>query len=401
MTVGAFYPIRNRGMDKTKSYNRNSYICTYICSHPDTWEDDIARMNIRMSEEIRGGHRYVIFNYYNGADFTNPIVQEARGIIIDTDVLEVRCWPFRKFGNFMESYADPIDWKSARVQDKKDGSICKLWLDPALSRWCWSTNACIDAANANLEYQAGTVRSYLDAIERAENYAALQKDIAEGRLKSENTYIFELVGPYNRVVIHYPKTSLWHIGTRNNRTGEEGNTDIGIHHPLEYPLHTLKECINAAISLNRSSGHVIKEGFVVVDKDWHRIKIKSPSYLVLHHAVMSRITKQEAVEFLLSNGSLDDVRSPENKVAIKYYDYRMAELEMQVQGYIDYVRGLAEEFAYDRKAIAAVIKNDKFSDFGFRCLRSEEVTAGDLLFTFKSPHDEAHLLKLLPDYKEA
>lgn len=376
------------------------WICIYIFRHPDTWKDEIARKNIRMSEEVRDGHRYVIFNYYNDADFTDPVVQEARGIIIDTDVLEVRCWPFRKFGNFMESYADPIDWKSAKVQDKKDGSICKLWFDPLLQKWRWSTNACIDAANANLEYQAVGVRSYRDAIERAENYPDLQKSITAGKLDPVNTYIFELVGPYNRVVIHYPKTSLWHIGTRNNRTGEESNTDIGIHHPLEYPLHTLKECINAAVSLNRSSNHVIKEGFVVVDKDWHRIKIKCPAYLVLHHAVMSRITKQEAVEFLLSGGSFDDVKSMENKTIIKYYDYRMAELEMQVQRYIDYVRGLAEELAYDRKAIAAVIKNDKFSDFGFRCLRSEEVTAGELLFTFKSPHDEAHLLKLLPDYKE-
>lgn len=72
---------------------------------------------------------YAIFNYAIGCDFSNPIVQEARGIIIDLENLDVVCWPFRKFGNYNESYADKIDWSTARVQEKIDGSIIKLWWD--------------------------------------------------------------------------------------------------------------------------------------------------------------------------------------------------------------------------------------------------------------------------------
>jgi hypothetical protein len=40
------------------------------------------------------------------------------------------------------------------------------------------------------------------------------------KLNKENTYIFELVSKYNRVVIDYnTEPTLYHIGTRNNVTG--------------------------------------------------------------------------------------------------------------------------------------------------------------------------------------
>lgn len=55
----------------------------------------------------------------NDSPFGNPLVQEARGIIIDTEKMEVVCWLFRKFGNFTESYADEIDWDTACVQKEE------------------------------------------------------------------------------------------------------------------------------------------------------------------------------------------------------------------------------------------------------------------------------------------
>lgn len=81
----------------------------------------------KLGVNIREEYPFVIFNYGIECDFSNPIVQEARGIIIDLENLDVVCWPFRKFGNYNESYADNIDWPTARVQEKIDGSIVKLW----------------------------------------------------------------------------------------------------------------------------------------------------------------------------------------------------------------------------------------------------------------------------------
>ena len=51
------------------------------------------------------------------SDFNNEIVRECRGLIIDKNFNPV-CVPFYKFGNYGESYADNIDWTTAKVEEK-------------------------------------------------------------------------------------------------------------------------------------------------------------------------------------------------------------------------------------------------------------------------------------------
>ena len=87
--------------------NANSVICKYIFDHPNDWYESLHKdYGIRIKKE----DSLAIFSYNVECDFKNPIVQEARGIIIDYEKIEVVCWPFRKFGNYTESYADKIDW---------------------------------------------------------------------------------------------------------------------------------------------------------------------------------------------------------------------------------------------------------------------------------------------------
>ena len=125
--------------------NTNSLICNFIYKNPDNWEELLANkcINIKRDNDL------CIFNYDIGCKFEDPIVQEARGIIIDTNNLQVVCWPFRKFGNYSESYADNIDWSSARVQEKIDGSIIKLWFNKDTDKWVWSTNGVIYASKTS------------------------------------------------------------------------------------------------------------------------------------------------------------------------------------------------------------------------------------------------------------
>ena len=201
----------------------NSIICNFINDYPNAWEQKMEAMQIRIKKD--SVTPYAIFNYMIAADFFNPVVQEARGIIIDLEKLEVVCFPFRKFGNHTEPYADEIDWTTARVQDKVDGSIIKYWYSQRLEKWIWSTNSCIYAAEANSECG----RSFQRLIESTPEY----DKITHLELDKNYTYIFELVGPDNQVVIKYPEPRLWHIGTRNNITGAERNISIGIQNPKE------------------------------------------------------------------------------------------------------------------------------------------------------------------------
>ena len=81
------------------------------------------------------------------SDFSKEIVRECRGLIIDKDLKPV-CVPFYKFGNYGESYADNIDWSTAAVEEKIDGSLIKVW--SYNGKWIVSTNGTIFAHKANI-----------------------------------------------------------------------------------------------------------------------------------------------------------------------------------------------------------------------------------------------------------
>ena len=342
--------------------NSNSLLCRYLSEHPE-WETSLKDdFNLK----IRREGPYAIFNYGYEARFSDPLVQEARGIILDTECLEVVCWPFRKFGNFNEEYADPIDWKTACVQEKVDGSIIKLWFSQRQDRWIFSTNSNIDAANAPIE---GSARghTFLDAILSAENYS----DIHTDRLDRKCTYIFELVGPETQVVIPYTTPLLYHTGTRNNVTGEEYDENIGIVQPLRYPLRSLADCMEAARKLNAETSGVAYEGFVVVDANWHRVKIKSPDYLVRHKLSGICLSRDNAVELLLggkfSTLQLCRIR-PKDAAVLKYYDWQLEELFVAADRVAELARAIYKECSFDRKAVAKMLQGHPLSGVGFTAL---------------------------------
>lgn len=369
--------------------NKNSVICCFIAEHPDNWEQLLVdEYNLK----IRHDGDYAMFNYYFNCDFSQPIVQEARGIIIDVVRMEVVSWPFRKFGNHNESYADKIDWSSARVLEKVDGSIIKLWYDEKKKGWQFSTNATIRAESAPVEEFIG--KTFMDVILEADNYA----DIPFDRLDKSTTYIFELVSPYTRVVIDYGKSSLYHLGTRNNITGAESEVDIGIKKPKAYDIGSLDGCISAARALN-GGDEVDQEGFVVVDAAWRRVKVKSPDYIMMNHLKQTNEVSKYNCLALLVEGKQREIEiicdsNPHLLPVFKYYDYRLCELKYQADRIGQLARYLKKEYGEDRAAIAQIIKKHKLSDVGFRALSDE--SNGSEIFMRQSLEK---IIKLIPDYE--
>lgn len=259
----------------------------------NSWANVLSLMKEK-DIKVKTKNNLAIFNYGPGADFSDPIVCEARGIIIDRQKGVVVCRGFDKFFNFSETYAAAINWKTACVQEKLDGSIIKLyWYD---GKWHWATNGMIDAEDADITPVYG-IKSYMDVIRRCNNFPYIEYE----KLDHKRTYIFELTSPYNRSVISYSIPLLYHIGTRNNETGKESEEDIGIIRPKRYPLHSLNDCITAAAELNRNKDQCTNEGFVVVDAAYNRIKIKTPEYVLLHHAVDNHTLSEKRALELLEN----------------------------------------------------------------------------------------------------
>lgn len=340
----------------------NSLICKYIRTFPDTWREEFAKLDIEVKEE----GNLAIFNYGIGADFHRPLVQEARGIIIELSTLTVVAWPFRKFGNYTESYADTIDWSTARVQEKLDGSILKLYYYDGI--WRWATNGMINAD-----------ARFAKLITKCHNYSSLEYDEAGSYwgLNKDKTYIFELTGPENQIVVSYKIPLLYHIGTRNNLTGEECNDEIGIIKPKEYPVHSFEECLSVLQELNKGSDTVEHEGFVVVDAQWNRIKVKTEEYFYAHRLFNNGDTRPEYLLDIILTGRAEATLKtlPHRTAAIRYYQWQLEELKLLIQEKIEYARSLYEEYSHERSAVARQIAFDNLSSFMFKGLDDPNYSA--------------------------
>ena len=345
--------------------NDRSELCRYLAEHSD-WE---TRLWEDYGLKIKRNGAYAIFNYSHEARFDLPLVQEARGIVLDVERLEVVCWPFRKFGNYAESYADDIDWNTARVQEKVDGSIIKLWYSRRWERWVFSTNGIIDAAEAPIgEGRPG--KTYLNVIRSAANYG----DIPFDALDVDRTYIFELVGPEVQVVVSYDEPMLFHTGTRHNVTGQEYDEDIGVRRPRSYPLRSLEDCVEAARSLNSGGQGVQWEGFVVVDGNWHRVKVKSPDYLVRHKLSSICLTMTNCLDLLLVQGlDANDLCAlrPRDAAVLKYYDWQLEELFSRADRMAELARAMYQEYERDRGAVSRMLAGHPLRWVGFAALDSD------------------------------
>ena len=276
----------------------NTKIGSFCATNKD-WQEILSAEPYCL--KIKEDKDYIIFNYDQiRSDFNNPMVREARGIIFKKDNWTYPvCWAFNKFGNYVESYIPDINWDTAFVTEKIDGSLIKVWYDDT---WHISTNGTIDAYMAELNdikmpnfgsYFKVAVEKYYDEIESF--FCILNPDL---------TYMFELVGPYNRVVIPYDELDVYFLGARNKITGEEFTfadvqfqDSIKFKRPKVFPLISLEDCIKVSKNLSWN-----QEGFVVSDSTFNRVKIKSPAYVLAHFMRTTNvITRKHLIRVVLEN----------------------------------------------------------------------------------------------------
>lgn len=300
---------------------------------------------------------YMILKYSLLADFRDEIVKQCRGIIFNGKK-EVVCKPFDKFCNYNEINADEIDWESARVEEKIDGSLIKLYFVENV--WKFATNGKIEAKDAILNEK----ETFQDLIEEAINY----KDIPFSKLKTDRTYMFELVSPKNRIVVEYPQTKLFHIGTRK-LNGEEVEEDIGIDKPSVF--HNIKD-LESLIKITESTENDNWEGFVVVDKNYHRVKVKTPHYIILHRTLNNK--KLTIIKILESifNGSEEVLyKLPYTRLELLNVKRKLAEITYEIEKEMQDARAYYEELDFDRKATALVLKKWKYPDAAFKAIDSD------------------------------
>ena len=123
---------------------KKNAVVEFIRDNPLDWRKKLSSEPYHITIKNKEGENLYIFNYNMiKSDFTNPVVCQSRGLILrvttstEHSEIDVRvcCWPFDKFFNIGETQAAVVDWATAKIQEKIDGSIIKLWYDDEDLMW--------------------------------------------------------------------------------------------------------------------------------------------------------------------------------------------------------------------------------------------------------------------------
>lgn len=263
----------------------------------------------------------------------HPIVVESRGIILDRDNnWEVVARSFDRFFNYGE-YPDgeeQFDWSSVVAQEKVDGSLMILY--NYAGAWHVATKGSPDAGG-NVGQESFT---FADLFWKTFSNQFVP-NFFDRISTSAYTYIFELTSKYNRVVTSQIDNDglLTLIGVRRNYDGQEVNLQNSVVADIlgkenvvrSFPLKNIAQIKEAAAQLDPSK----QEGFVLVDKNFNRLKVKSEKYVLIHH-LKDSINDERIVE-LIKTGEDSEVFAyfPDLKIRYdqikKYWDMTAAMLD--------------------------------------------------------------------------
>lgn len=286
--------------------------------------------------KIKRKNGCILFMYdLLSSNFSEPIVREARGIILEEGTWRILCFPFTKMFNYGEFHAEETtnkilskDISKVKFYEKIDGSIIKFW--NYNGEVVISTNGMIDAADAEPKYIEGTEMydNFLQVVDDAIDRLDFDiRSMMKNELKN-HTVMFELTSPSTRVIVNYPNTEMKLIGLRDNRTGLEISIDK-IHtkfKPKEYSFKTLKEASEFASKL--SADH---EGFMVCDDEFNRVKMKSLKYVTLAHIVEGGVVDKAVLKLILLG---------EKSEFLTYFPIHKNKFDLMESVFHEYVVGL-------------------------------------------------------------
>ena len=259
-------------------------------------------------------------------DFLEQGALELRGITFVEDKLSgeyKRFLHLHKFFNSHEEYSlNNIDYNKNKIissQNKIDGSmVVPNLVDDKIH---FKTRGGFSSDQAKIAQQL--VESNINIYRYIYN-----------KLKLDLIPIFELISPYNVIVIDYNKTDLVLLQIRNNKTGEyieniEDYTDGIVSCSKRLEILKFQDYIELAKT------ETDKEGWVLKFDNSQFVKIKTEWYLSLHGLLTENLVKEDRIISMILNGTIDDALSN-----LKQDDFRreyISSIQMAINNYITYV----------------------------------------------------------------
>lgn len=260
---------------------------------------------------------WYLFKYSQYAtDFSYDVSKACRGVVLQINESGVKgvCIPFQKFFNLGEGNAAEIDWNNpVEVSLKYDGCLIKL--SKFNGEINFFTNGSMEtdviaseAINNGLVSGSKTFQDLIDKCIEKHNASEWVKNIPEGI-----TFMFELFGPENRIIVDYKESDLRLIGCYDHSNPDDPNSWFEystveakkkFNIPFEVPEFYSFKNIDDVISELETWGKD-KEGVVIRDTHFNRVKIKSNQYRALKYAREGGFTDKGLYNSYF-DGTLDD-----------------------------------------------------------------------------------------------
>lgn len=232
----------------------------------------------------------------------NELVEHCRGLVVSGNPegiageWTVLAWPFRRFYNLGQGHAATLDPLTTWFETKFDGTLCILYWDSDIDKWCVATRSVPDADVPNNEGETFTKLFWKNIHPREINTITDFKEY-NPHIQLEVTYLFELVGPGNHIGVVYNEWRVILLGMVDNTTGQ---TYSNPENRLEFK--TIEE---AKEWMDRQSGTDF-EGFILVDAQGNRVKYKSANYLNAMKTI-TKVGSRIGMLSLILSGTEDDI----------------------------------------------------------------------------------------------
>lgn len=241
-----------------------------------------------------------IYNYRMECQFSkswNPQTLAARGLVLDQDG-KIIALPMKKFFNLGEmehTKLENLPKETPELSEKYDGSMIIIFFDPYSNKWRAITRGCWDNVQTQFAYK--WLESNTD------------------KLFTDNTYIFELVAPWNRIVCHYSEEKMILIGIIHTESGEDFSYQRVRSYAKSVGLEAVSVKVKPIDSIDQANPNITnEEGFVARFSNGLRVKIKYEAYKQLHK-VMTGLSTIGIWEGLSSGSKMDMENVPDEFMA--------------------------------------------------------------------------------------
>ncbi len=241
-----------------------------------------------------------------------PEMQDCRGLILEKGTWKVMSLAFRKFFNAEEGNAAKIDWNTANVLEKLDGTLIQVYWDWHANKWFAGTTGTAEG-EGEVNNKNGTTFNDLfwDTVNNKYTFN-------ECLLNKDFVYVFELTTPYNIVVKPHGESSATLLTVRNRETLVELSgkalemTSVSLSIPLVKSFDLNAKDVGALLRTFEGMPWS-EEGYVVVDANFNRIKIKNPAYVAVHH--LKGKTAEHNIITIVKSNEIEEFAStfPERK----------------------------------------------------------------------------------------